>query len=86
VFGRDLVEAPAATATGALARYVSQADTKNFQPVNITFALLPPLDETVRRTVRKKYERRKLQVELALKEWTEWLGKHHKEAAQITAS
>jgi methylenetetrahydrofolate--tRNA-(uracil-5-)-methyltransferase len=84
-FGRNLIEAPAASATGALARYVSQADTKNFQPVNITFALLPPLDETARRTVRKKYERRKLQVELALKEWTEWLGKNHKEAAQISA-
>ena len=84
-FGRDLVEAPPATATGALARYVSQADAKNFQPVNITFALLPPLDETARRAVRKKHERRKLQVELALKEWTEWLRENHKEAAQISA-
>jgi methylenetetrahydrofolate--tRNA-(uracil-5-)-methyltransferase len=83
-FGRDLIEAPAATATGALARYVSQADAKNFQPVNITFALLQPLDETARRTVRKKHERRKLQVELALKEWAEWLKKNYKEAVQIT--
>jgi methylenetetrahydrofolate--tRNA-(uracil-5-)-methyltransferase len=85
VFGRDLVEAPAATAIGALARYVSQADTKNFQPVNITFALLPPLDEQVKRTVRKKHERRKLQVDLALKEWAAWLNRNHKEAAQISA-
>ena len=85
VFGRNLVEAPAATATGALARYVSQADTKNFQPVNITFALLPPLNEQVKRTVRKKYERRKLQVDLALKEWADWLNRNHKEAAQISA-
>src|SRR5688500_4927055 len=84
-FGRGLIEAPAATATGALARYVSHADTKNFQPVNITFALLPPLDETARRTVRRKHERRKLQVELALKEWTEWLRENQKEAAQISA-
>ena len=83
-FGRELVEAPPATATGALARYVAQADAKNFQPVNITFALLPPLDETARRTVRKKYERRKLQVELALKEWADWLKRNHKEAAQIS--
>ena len=83
--GRGLIEAPEGTATGALARYVSHADTKNFQPVNITFALLPPLDETARRTVRKKHERRKLQVELALKEWTEWLRQNHKEAAQISA-
>jgi methylenetetrahydrofolate--tRNA-(uracil-5-)-methyltransferase len=84
-FGRALIEAPATTATGALARYVSHAEAKNFQPVNITFALLPPLDETARRTVRKKHERRKLQVEVALKEWTEWLEKNYKEAAQISA-
>ncbi len=84
-FGRALLEAPAASATGALARYVSQADAKNFQPVNITFALLPPLAETVKRAVRKKHERRKLQVETALKEWAEWLNQNHKSAAQTWA-
>ena len=36
---------------GALARYVSKAETKNFQPVNITFALLEPLAEQDRRRV-----------------------------------
>lgn len=85
VFGRELIEAPPATATGALARYVSQADTKNFQPVNITFALLSPLDEALRRKVKKKHERRRLQVDVALKEWKEWLQKTHNEAAQISA-
>src|ERR1041385_6653692 len=30
--GRELVEAPLASATGSLAHYVSHADTKNFQP------------------------------------------------------
>jgi len=80
-FGRELLEAPLASATGALAHYVSQADTKNFQPVNITFALLPPLPETAKRASRRKRERRQLQVELALKEWDEWLTQHtHKEA------
>src|SRR5215207_7262679 len=44
-FGRELVEAPLRSATGALAHYVSHADMKNFQTVNITFALLPPLPE-----------------------------------------
>jgi methylenetetrahydrofolate--tRNA-(uracil-5-)-methyltransferase len=75
--GTELLEAPAASATGALAHYVSHADAKNFQPVNITFALLPPLPELVRRKVRKKRERRTLQVELALKEWAEWLEQNH---------
>lgn len=75
--GLELLEAPARSATGALARYVSHADAKNFQPVNITFALLPPLPEPAKRNVRKKWERRQLQVELALKEWAEWLELNH---------
>jgi methylenetetrahydrofolate--tRNA-(uracil-5-)-methyltransferase len=79
--GQSLVEAPARSAIGALARYVSQADTKNFQPVNITFALLPSLTEPEQKRVRKKRERRQLQVELALKEWDEWLGKNLNKAA-----
>ena len=75
--GRELVAAPLASATGALAHYVSHAETKNFQPVNITFALLPPLPEPAKRGSRKKRERRQLQVELALKEWDEWLTQQH---------
>jgi len=71
--GDDLVEAPIRSAIGALAHYVSQTETKNFQPVNITFALLPALDEPGQRRIRKKRERRHLQVELGLKEWNEWL-------------
>ena len=77
--GLELLEAPARSATGSLAHYVSHAEAKNFQPVNITFALLPPLPEPAKRTVRKKRERRQLQVDLALKEWAEWLeAKPHK--------
>lgn len=75
--GLELLEAPARSATGALAHYVSHAEAKNFQPVNITFALLPPLPEPARHNVRKKHERRQLQVELALKEWAEWLEQNH---------
>ena len=83
--GAELLEAPARSATGALAHYVSHADAKNFQPVNITFALLPPLPEPAKRNARKKRERRQLQVELALKEWAEWLEQNHtkREAAQM---
>jgi methylenetetrahydrofolate--tRNA-(uracil-5-)-methyltransferase len=71
--GQELVEAPPQSATGALASYVSNAETKNFQPVNITFALLQPLCEEDRKRVRGKRERRQLQVQLALKEWNSWL-------------
>ena len=83
--GRELVEAPLASATGSLAHYVSHADTKNFQPVNITFALLPPLPEPAKRVSRKKRERRQLQVELALKEWDEWLAQQHNQKETVLA-
>jgi methylenetetrahydrofolate--tRNA-(uracil-5-)-methyltransferase len=84
--GVELLEAPARSATGALAHYVSHADAKNFQPVNITFALLPPLPELARRKARKKRERRELQVELALKEWAEWLEQNHPRRGTARAS
>ncbi|HJU56630.1 MAG TPA: methylenetetrahydrofolate--tRNA-(uracil(54)-C(5))-methyltransferase (FADH(2)-oxidizing) TrmFO, partial [Pyrinomonadaceae bacterium] len=71
--GLELFVAPQKSATGALARYVSGADPKTYQPANITFALLEPLAEEHRRRVRRKQERRQLQVELALKEWDAWL-------------
>ena len=71
--GEQLVQAPERSAIGALARYVSQTETKNFQPVNITFALLPALDEPEQRRIRKKRERRQRQIELALQEWDEWI-------------
>src|SRR5207248_3230137 len=51
------LEAPSKAATGALARYVSGADSKNYQPVNITFALLEPLAEDERRRFKRKRER-----------------------------
>src|SRR5713101_4723447 len=47
---------------------------KNYQPVNITFALLAPLDPEQQKRVRRKRDRRTLQVELALKEWDEWIS------------
>jgi methylenetetrahydrofolate--tRNA-(uracil-5-)-methyltransferase len=87
-FDKPLVEASPHTATGALAHYVSHTDTKNFQPVNITFALLPPLAEPRMRRVRNKRERRQLQVDYALREWQGWLEENHhfKEVAQVSAT
>jgi methylenetetrahydrofolate--tRNA-(uracil-5-)-methyltransferase len=35
---------PRATALGSLCHYISAADARNYQPANITFDLLPPLD------------------------------------------
>jgi methylenetetrahydrofolate--tRNA-(uracil-5-)-methyltransferase len=72
--GKEMIEAPPKSAVGALARYVSGASTDNYQPVNITFALLEPLPEEERRRYRRKRERHARQVELALREWDDWLA------------
>ena len=84
--GRELVTAPSRTATGALARYVSQAETDNYQPVNITFALLEPLAADERKRFRRKRERHERQVALALEAWTDWLDTIQHEAAPLVAT
>ena len=71
--GKELLIAPPRSAIGALARYVSSAETRNYQPVNITFALLQPLRPEQARSVRRKRDRHLLQVKLALEEWDQWL-------------
>jgi methylenetetrahydrofolate--tRNA-(uracil-5-)-methyltransferase len=70
---QNLVTAPITGAIGSLCRYVSNAETKNFQPVNITFALLEPLAVEFRKKYRNKRERHAVQVEMALKDWDHWL-------------
>jgi methylenetetrahydrofolate--tRNA-(uracil-5-)-methyltransferase len=71
----ELLIAPRGTAIGALAHYVSNAETKSYQPVNITFALLGPLSPEHARSVRRKRDRHLLQVKLALEQWNQWLEK-----------
>lgn len=43
---------PRETALGSLCHYITHADPVNFQPANITFDLLPPLDEPTKRRLR----------------------------------
>jgi methylenetetrahydrofolate--tRNA-(uracil-5-)-methyltransferase len=72
--GQPLMTAPRTSAIGALCRYVSNVETKNFQPVNITFGLLEPLPPELRKKYRRKRERHAVQVERALKDWDEWIA------------
>jgi methylenetetrahydrofolate--tRNA-(uracil-5-)-methyltransferase len=44
VLGHDPVAAPRTTAIGALAYYVSHADPAHYQPSNITFGIIPPVE------------------------------------------
>jgi len=74
--GRVPEPAPRMTAMGSLANYISRAETKNFQPMNITFALLPALASDLARTRRKKADRRRLQVDLALQDFETWKNRY----------
>jgi methylenetetrahydrofolate--tRNA-(uracil-5-)-methyltransferase len=64
---------PRATAFGALVNYICHAEAKHFQPANITFDLLMPLDEATRRRIRDKKQRHALVCERALAELQGWL-------------
>jgi len=46
---------PVETCHGALANYITTADEQNFQPMNITFGLLPNPKEKVRKRDRKEF-------------------------------
>ena len=64
---------PRETAMGSLVRYICHAEAKSFQPANITFDLLPQLDEATRRKVRDKKQRHKIVCEKALESLASWL-------------
>ncbi len=70
VSGEAPVPPPRATALGSLVNYIANAYPKKFQPANITFDLLPPLE----RRIRDRQQRHKMQCELALHELQGWLG------------
>jgi methylenetetrahydrofolate--tRNA-(uracil-5-)-methyltransferase len=53
---------PRDTALGSLSTYISGADAKNYQPANITFDLLPSLDDEARRALRHDKKARHQEV------------------------
>jgi methylenetetrahydrofolate--tRNA-(uracil-5-)-methyltransferase len=60
---------PRATAFGSLIHYITNADPRRFQPANITFDLLPPLDTRI----HDRQERHRRQCRLALSQLDNWL-------------
>jgi len=69
--GAELVSPPRVTAFGSLVHYITHADAKRFQPANITFDLLPALEQKV----RDRQERHCRQCELALRAFDGWLAR-----------
>ena len=68
VSGEGPVAPPRATALGSLVNYITHADPKKFQPANITFDLLPPLEKNI----RDRQERHRMRCELGLRELEGW--------------
>jgi methylenetetrahydrofolate--tRNA-(uracil-5-)-methyltransferase len=53
---------PRETALGSLCHYITHADAGNFQPANITFDLLPVLDDATKRKLRHDKKARHAEV------------------------
>ncbi len=64
---------PRETALGSLCHYISGADPADYQPANITFDLLPQLDEATRHKLRRDKQARHAEVcrraQVALEEY-----------------
>jgi methylenetetrahydrofolate--tRNA-(uracil-5-)-methyltransferase len=75
--GRQPSSAPATTAIGALAYYVSHANPKHYQPSNITFGIIPPLvrEEGGPHVPKRKAERNERLSARALKDLQRWIEK-----------
>jgi methylenetetrahydrofolate--tRNA-(uracil-5-)-methyltransferase len=70
--GTTPIPAPRQTALGSLVHYITHSDSRRFDPAHITFDLLAPLDEEIRRRIRDKKERRRIQCDHALAAFDSW--------------
>jgi methylenetetrahydrofolate--tRNA-(uracil-5-)-methyltransferase len=71
--GREPVVAPRATACGSLLHYVAFSEPEHFQPANINFGLLPETPEELKKKIRDRKERHKIQVDHALMTMSKWI-------------
>ena len=53
VQGRPIPEFPRETAVGALGLYISDESVSNFQPMNINFSIISPLEKRIRKKAEK---------------------------------
>jgi methylenetetrahydrofolate--tRNA-(uracil-5-)-methyltransferase len=83
--GEEPVPAPRASALGSLVHYITHADPKDFQPANITFDLLEPLEDPLRKKIRDKQERHRLVCERSLGAFDAWWSAMPHPAAELRA-
>ncbi len=53
VQGREIVEFPRETAIGALGLYISDERITDFQPMNVNFSIIPPLEKRIKKKAEK---------------------------------
>jgi len=53
VQGKEIPDFPQETAIGALGMYVSDARIENFQPMNVNFSIIPPLEKRIKKKAEK---------------------------------
>ena len=53
VQGKELPDFPKTTAIGALGLYISDTSVENFQPMNINFSIISPLEQRIRKKAEK---------------------------------
>jgi methylenetetrahydrofolate--tRNA-(uracil-5-)-methyltransferase len=53
VLGKPLPEFPQETAIGALGLYISDSRIENFQPMNVNFSIIPPLEKRIKKKAEK---------------------------------
>jgi len=70
------VVAPRTTAIGALAYYVSRADPHGYQPTNITFGIIAPLDVPPGQRAPRGADRKRAISERALHDLDRWSRSH----------
>ena len=51
--GREIPDFPKTTAIGALGLYISDGSIENFQPMNINFSIIAPLEKRIRKKAEK---------------------------------
>jgi methylenetetrahydrofolate--tRNA-(uracil-5-)-methyltransferase len=73
--GEAFIPPPRQSALGSLVHYLTHADAHNFQPANISFDLLPPIEGLPRPIARDRTKRRELQCQRALHEIEGWLAR-----------
>jgi methylenetetrahydrofolate--tRNA-(uracil-5-)-methyltransferase len=70
--GEAIIPLPKESAIGSLINYITTCEPDRFQPMNINFGIMPPLEKRI----RNKDEKKRLMAERAIKAIGMWKGEY----------